>query len=176
CLFRRLGWREPGSGFGSYLPRPTKFSELPNIFRAKAIETAFGRSFCLALWATSQSALRDCGRGRQGDSSGIHLAMHACQQYDAVTLGILRRALDEVFTPQPPRSMQRGGPAERAYFMHQLPQSAEGVAGGEASCDHCDGHWAALLGSGDYSNTLRPRVDCTCRTEGRRLQASGHYP
>ena len=69
--------------------------------------------------------------------------------------------------------MQRSGPAERAYFMHKLPQSAEGVAGGEASCDNCDGHWAALLGSGDYSNTLRPRVECDCRNEGRQLRAVG---
>src|ERR1700738_1220473 len=34
----------------------------------------------------------------------------------------------------PPRWMQRSGPAERAYFMHKLPQSTEGFAGGEASC------------------------------------------
>jgi hypothetical protein len=32
---------------------PTKFSELPNIFRAKAIETAFGRSFCASAIASS---------------------------------------------------------------------------------------------------------------------------
>jgi hypothetical protein len=106
------------------LPTPTKFSELANIFRAKAIETAFGWFFCLALWATSQSALQDCGRGRQGDSSGIHLAMHASQQYDAVTLGILRRALDEVFTD--PRFLNRRSTSALEIAEHLLAQAATG--------------------------------------------------
>src|ERR1700736_767593 len=72
----------------------------------------------------------------------------------------------------PPRKTSAEGPAEayRAYFMHKLPQSAGGVAGGEASCDNCDGHWAALLGSCDCSNTLRRRVECDYFDEGRKLR------
>src|SRR3979490_2670923 len=52
--------------------------------------------FLFPVWATSQMAPRDCDSQRQSNSSGVHLAMDANQQYDPATIAILRRAFDEI--------------------------------------------------------------------------------
>jgi hypothetical protein len=84
----------------------------------------FGRSFWLALWATSQIARRDCGSHRQGNCREIHLAMQTSQQYDAATIAILRRALDEVFTD--PRFLDRRSTSALEIAEHLLSQAATG--------------------------------------------------
>ena len=50
--------------------------------------------------------------------------MHAGQQYDAVTLGILRRALDEVLTD--PRFLDRRSTSALEIAEHLLAQAANG--------------------------------------------------
>jgi len=83
-----------------------------------------GDLFWLALWATSQIPRRDCGSHRQGNLSGIHLAMQTSQQYDAVTIAILRRALGEVFTD--PRFLDRRSTSALEIAEHLLSQAATG--------------------------------------------------
>jgi hypothetical protein len=58
-------------------------------------ETAFGR-FLLGPVGYFTNFSRDCSSDQRRNLSGMHLAMHASQQYDAVTIAILRHALDEV--------------------------------------------------------------------------------
>ena len=50
--------------------------------------------------------------------------MHASQQYDAVTLGILRRALDDIFTD--PRFFDRRSTSALEIAEHLLAQAAIG--------------------------------------------------
>jgi len=76
------------------------------------------------VWATSQIAQRDCGSHRQGNLSGIHLAMQTSQQYDAATIAILRRALDEVFMD--PRFLDRRSTSALETAEHLLSQAATG--------------------------------------------------
>jgi hypothetical protein len=86
------------------------------------METAFGRSFLIGpVWATSQMARRDCGSDHH--LSGV-LAVHASQQYDAVTLAILRRALDEVFND--PRFSSRRSSSALEIAEHLLALAAAG--------------------------------------------------
>ena len=61
---------------------------------------------------------------RQGNLSGIHLAMQTGQQYDAATVAILRRALDEVFTD--PRFLNRKPTSALEIAEHLLSRAATG--------------------------------------------------
>jgi len=85
--------------------------------------TASGR-FLFPVWATSQMAPRDCNNHRQSNSSGVHLAMEANQQYDPATIAILRRALDDIFTD--PRFFDRRSTSALEIAEHLLAQAAIG--------------------------------------------------
>jgi hypothetical protein len=61
---------------------------------------------------------------RQGNLSGVHLAMQTSQQYDAATVAILRRALDEVFTD--PRFLNRRSTSALEIAEHLLSKAATG--------------------------------------------------
>jgi hypothetical protein len=54
----------------------------------------------------------------------FHLSMRASQQYDVVTIAILRRALDEVFTD--PRFSNRRSVSGLEIAEHLLAQAASG--------------------------------------------------
>src|SRR4030088_344904 len=85
---------------------------------------AFGRFFLFPVWATSQMAPRDCDSHRQSNSSGVHLAMEANQQYDSATIAILRRAFDDVFSD--PRYFDRRSTSTLEIAEHLLAQAAIG--------------------------------------------------
>jgi hypothetical protein len=55
---------------------------------------------------------------------GIHLAMQTGQQYDAETIAILRRALNEVFTD--PKFLNRRSKSALEIAEHLLSQAATG--------------------------------------------------
>jgi len=69
-------------------------------------------------------APRDCDSHRQSNSSGVHLAMEANQQYDSATIAILRRAFDDVFSD--PRYFDRRSTSALEIAEHLLAQAAIG--------------------------------------------------
>jgi hypothetical protein len=76
------------------------------------------------VWDISQIGRLDCGSDRHCNLSGGHLAMRASQQYDAVTIAVLKRALDEVFTD--PRFSNRRSMSALEVAEHLLAQAASG--------------------------------------------------
>jgi hypothetical protein len=87
-------------------------------------ETAFGRSFVWPCGLLHKLLGEIAIAHRQSNLSGVCLAMDASQQYDSVTIAILRRALDDVLTD--PRFLNRRSTSALEIAEHLLAQAAIG--------------------------------------------------